>query len=68
MSYIADIKTEYNQDNRAMYRGQVKEYTGTPTVNIYQCPITHGSRIQAERDAKKLVTKLKKHARTLRTI
>lgn len=65
MAYVASIKTEYNQANHPMYRGEAKEYTGTPTVNVYQCPITHGSRIQAGRDAKKLVTKLKKYARTL---
>lgn len=43
-----------SQARKPAYRGVVREYTDSPTVIIHQCPTVHYSRLQAEKDAKKL--------------
>jgi len=48
------------------YRGIVRVYNGTPTVEQYQCQKARYSQFQALKDAKKLITTLKinNHANT----
>lgn len=47
-------------DRKPAYRGVVREYTGSPKVIVHLCDEVRYSRVQAEKDAKKLKEKLVK--------